>query len=199
MLFQERIENILPKEGVATYVPRFYDLEESNNLFYRLQTEILWKNDEVLIFGKRIVMNRETAWYANTPLEYTYSKVTRKAFLFNDILLKIKKDLELFSGEKFNSCLLNFYHNGEDSMGWHSDDEKTIEENSCIASFSFGAERLFHFKHKKEKLKSSIILENGSLLLMKGEIQKFWLHSLPKSKKTDKPRINLTFRKMIIK
>ncbi len=198
MLFPEAPKIILQKDGLAEYIPQFYSQEESKILFQRLSQEIKWKNDVVIIFGKKMVMNRLSAWYAEQTLEYTYSKITRKAEIFNDIMLEIKSKIEKETGERFNSCLLNFYHSGNDGMGWHSDDEDSIVKNSCIASLSLGESRVFHFKHKIEKSKVSISLENGSLLLMKNEIQQYWKHSLPKSKKVKSPRINLTFRKSVV-
>jgi alkylated DNA repair dioxygenase AlkB len=112
-------------------------------------------------------------------------------------LLELKKIAEEITGATFNSCLLNLYHNGNEGMAWHSDDEKSLGKNTAIASFSFGAERKFSLKHKKSKEAVSIILENGSLLLMKGTTQDNWLHCLPKAKKINAPRINLTFRTII--
>ncbi len=198
MLFPETPKIILQKDGLAEYIPQFYSQEESKILFQRLSQEIKWKNDVVIIFGKKMVMNRLSAWYAEQALEYTYSKITRKAEIFNDIMLEIKSKIEKETGERFNSCLLNFYHSGNDGMGWHSDDENSMVKNSCIASLSLGESRVFHFKHNIEKTKVSISLENGSLLLMKNEIQQYWKHSLPKSKKVKSPRINLTFRKSVV-
>ncbi|MDQ6667858.1 MAG: alpha-ketoglutarate-dependent dioxygenase AlkB, partial [Thermoproteota archaeon] len=100
-------------------------------------------------------------------------------------------------GTKFNSCLLNLYHNGDEGIAWHSDDEKPLGENSIIASLSFGAERKFSFKHKQTKQTISVVLEHGSLLIMKDATQTNWVHSLPKSKKITRPRINLTFRTIV--
>ena len=109
-------------------------------------------------------------------------------------LLSLKEIIELKTGEKFNSCLLNLYHNGNEGMGWHSDNEKELGEHPVIASLSLGAARKFLLKHNQTKQKIAIILESGSLLLMKGETQEKWIHSLPKTKIIQKPRINLTFR-----
>jgi alkylated DNA repair dioxygenase AlkB len=97
------------------------------------------------------------------------------------------------TGDTFNSCLLNLYHNSSEGMAWHSDGEKELQRNGAIASLSFGAERKFSFKHKKTKE----TISSGSLLLMKGSTQSHWLHSLPPTKMTDKPRVNLTFRTII--
>jgi alkylated DNA repair dioxygenase AlkB len=113
-------------------------------------------------------------------------------------LLDLKQIVEkITETKKFNSCLANLYHNRNEGIGWHSDDEKSIEKNSSIASLSFGAERKFSFKHKQTKLTISLVLEHGSLLIMKDATQTNWLHSLPKSEKITELRINLTFRRMI--
>ena len=109
-------------------------------------------------------------------------------------LMILKNKCEEITGEKFNSCLLNLYHNGSEGMAYHSDGEKDLKKNGAIASLSFGAERKFLFKHKFTKEKIEIFLENGSLLVMKDETQTFWLHRLPTTKKVSTPRINLTFR-----
>ena len=149
------------------------------------------------MFGKRIVTKRKTAWYGDSDYEYIYSNTIKQALPWIRELASVKQIVENVSKTKFNSCLLNLYHDGNVGVGWHSDDEKSIEGNSAIASISFGAERRFSFKHKQGKKTISVLLENGSLLLMKDATQKNWLHSLPKSKKITQPRINLTFRRMI--
>ena len=111
-------------------------------------------------------------------------------------LSELKKVVERISENKFNSCLLNLYHDGDEGMSWHSDDESSLGKDIVIASISFGAERKFVFRHKKTKEKISTILEDGSLLVMKGQTQFNWHHALPKSKKIKQSRINLTFRRI---
>jgi len=144
-----------------------------------------------------IVTKRKIAWYGDTDLKYTYSNITRTALPWTPELLALKRITEERTKEKFNSCLLNLYHSGNEGMSWHSDDEKDLKEDGAIASLSFGEERKFSFKHKETKEKVSLTLENGSLLIMKGATQEFWLHSLPPSKLIIYPRINLTFRTII--
>jgi alkylated DNA repair dioxygenase AlkB len=128
---------------------------------------------------------------------YIYSNTIKQALPWTRELVNLKQIVENLSNTKFNSCLLNLYHDGNQGMGWHSDDEKSIEDNSTIASVSLGAERKFSFKHKQSNKTISVLLEHGSLLLMKDATQKIWLHSLPKSNKITLPRINLTFRRMV--
>ena len=151
----------------------------------------------MIIFGKKIVTARKTAWYGDQEFVYQYSKIDRFALFWTATLKTIKNLVEEIADEKFNSCLLNLYHSGEEGMGWHCDNENSIVKNSTIASVSFGAERKFYFKHKLSKELISLNLEDASLLLMKNQTQQNWLHSLPKSKKVKEPRINLTFRKMV--
>jgi alkylated DNA repair dioxygenase AlkB len=158
---------------------------------------ILWKNDEVVIFGKHIVTKRKAAWYGDSDYSYTYSNTTKQALAWTKELSYLKQIVEELAGAKFNSCLLNLYHNGNEGMGWHSDDEKSLGTNNTIASLSFGAERKFLFKHKQTKQTVSLVLEHGSLLIMRDATQANWLHSLPKSKDVTRPRINLTFRTIL--
>ena len=158
---------------------------------------IEWKNDEIILFGKKIITKRKVAWYGDSGIEYTYSNTTKKALSWTKELLEIKLLIEEQIGSTFNSCLLNLYHSGEEGMGWHSDDEKELEKNGTIASVSFGAERKFSFKHKKDQTTFSILLENGSLLVMKDEIQLFWQHKLAPTKMVKSARINLTFRSIV--
>jgi alkylated DNA repair dioxygenase AlkB len=158
---------------------------------------ILWKNDEVNILGKHIITKRKVAWYGDSDYLYTYSNSTRKALIWTRELVELKRVVEQVSGACFNSCLLNLYHDGNEGLGWHSDDEKSIGKNTPIASLSFGAERKFTFKHKQTKQIVSLVLEHGGLLVMKDATQIYWLHSLPKSNKIAQARINLTFRVMV--
>ena len=194
-LFQaDASENVLPKDGEVNYFGAIVSYEKANTFFLKLRDEIAWENDEIMMFGKRIVTKRKVAWYGSLPFEYTYSNVKKQAIAWNETLLELKSLVEDKTGYEFNSCLLNLYHSGEEGMSWHSDDEKELLENGAIASVSFGAERTFEFKHKNDNSKVKVLLEHGSVLLMKGPTQKHWLHRLPPSKKVQGMRINLTFR-----
>ncbi|MGY6647772.1 alpha-ketoglutarate-dependent dioxygenase AlkB family protein [Wenyingzhuangia sp. IMCC45574] len=186
--------NLLPYDGDVIYYGKI--LEDTKCQFYleSLLKNITWKNDEAVIFGKLIVTDRKVAWYGEKLFNYKYSNTTKTAHLWTSELLALKSLVEKVTGETYNSCLLNLYHDGGEGMGWHSDGEKEMKKNGAIASLSFGAERKFVFKHKQTKQTVSTILLRGSLLVMKGETQKHWLHSLPKTKKVTTPRINLTFR-----
>ena len=163
----------------------------------KLLGNIDWKNDEAIIFGKKIITKRKVAWYGDAGFEYEYSHVKKTALPWTQELLELKKLTEEKTGETFNSCLLNLYHNGSEGMAWHSDAEKDLKKHGAIASLSFGAERKFAFKHKQSKEVISVVLQHGSLLIMKHATQTNWLHRLPPTKVISKPRINLTFRTIV--
>ena len=197
-LFEEdRASNLLPKDGMVNYYGKVLASKEADQYFNSLMQNILWENDEVIIFGKHIVTKRKVAWYGDSDCSYTYSNTTKQALAWTKELSYLKQIVEELAETKFNSCLLNLYHNGNEGMGWHSDDEKSLGKNNTIASLSFGAERNFSFKHKHSKQIVSLVLEHGSLLIMKDATQTNWLHSLPKSKSVTQPRINLTFRTIV--
>jgi alkylated DNA repair dioxygenase AlkB len=194
---EDKITNILRKDGTVIYYRNVLKHDEANQYFNLLLQNTVWENDEVIIFGKRIVAKRKVAWYGDSDYSYTYSNTTKQALAWTKELLDLKQLVEKIIGTKFNSCLLNLYHNGNEGIGWHSDDEKSLGKNNTIASLSFGAERKFSFKHKRTKQIISLILEHGSLLVMKGATQVNWLHSLPRSKAITQERINLTFRVIV--
>jgi alkylated DNA repair dioxygenase AlkB len=197
LFHQDRISNLLHKEGTVNYYRNVLAHNEANRYFDLLLESTLWRNDEAVIFGKHIVAKRKVAWYGDSDYLYTYSNTTKQALAWTKELSDLKQRVEEVTGTKFNSCLLNLYHTGDEGIAWHSDDEKPLGENSIIASLSFGAERKFSFKHKHTKQTISVVLEHGSLLIMKDATQTNWLHSLPKSKKITRPRINLTFRTIV--
>ncbi len=192
-------QNLLPKNGTVNYYGKILVQEQADFYFDYLLNQIPWKHDEALIFGKLIQTKRKVAWLGDLPFEYTYSGKTKTAKPWSENMLKLKAKIEEVTGEKFNSCLLNLYHDGSEGMAYHSDGEKDLKKNGAIASVSFGAERKFFFKHKTSKERVELVLEHGSLLIMKDETQDFWLHRLPTSKKITQPRINLTFRTIVEK
>lgn len=176
------------------YTPDFFTLEESDRFFSELQEKINWKQEKIKLFGKEQLMPRLTAWYGDKA--YTYSGLVNEPQPWIPVLLEIRQRITNATGETFNSVLLNLYRSGQDSMGWHADDEKELGPEPCIASVSFGAERRFGFKHRYNKaLKNKYLtLQNGSLLVMQGATQHYWYHGLPKTAKPGGIRINLTFR-----
>lgn len=191
-------KNLLPYDGEVNYFEKLFSEIEANYYFKKLFQTIDWQNDEVILFGKKIITKRKVAWYAEADFNYTYSNSTKKSIYFTNELLELKKIIEQKTNSTYNACLLNLYHNGNEGMGWHSDNEKTIIKNSTIASLSFGADRKFEFKHKATAQKIAIVLQNASLLAMKSNTQLNWLHALTKSTKVLQPRINLTFRNMVV-
>lgn len=193
----EKIDNLLPHDGVVTYYGKILTQKVAMHYFNRLLQTIEWKNDEAVIFGKHIITKRKAAWYGDSDYAYTYSNTTKQALAWTNELLELKKITEEITGTNFNSCLLNLYHTGDEGMAWHSDDEKSLGKNTVIASLSFGAERKFSFRHKKTRETLSLLLESGSLLVMKDATQSNWLHRLPPTKKINDARINLTFRTML--
>ncbi|WP_204336738.1 alpha-ketoglutarate-dependent dioxygenase AlkB family protein [Cryomorpha ignava] len=188
------MKNLLPYQGKAFKLPAFFDRQIADEYFHRLHEEIEWQHDEVILFGKRHITKRKTAWYGSKPYQYTYSNSTKVALPFSKTLLDIGQKLTRETGVIFNSCLLNLYADGSEGMGWHSDNEKVLNPEMPIASVSFGALRKFYFKNRDTKERIDILLEHGSLLMMHPPTQEHWLHSLPKTAKVKEPRINLTFR-----
>ena len=186
----------MPSTEQLQYHPLLFDSQEQSLLMNALQEEIPWKQEHIKLFGKTHPTPRLTAWHGDTHCVYKYSGVVNQPFPWTPSLLTIKTRIEsLSNGATFNCVLLNFYRDGSDKMGWHSDDEKELGPNPSIASVSFGATRRFDFKHKTEAHnKFSIQLESGSLLLMQGDMQHHWLHQIPAQKRIQEPRINLTFR-----
>lgn len=186
--------NLLPYDGTVQYYGTVMSSPEADHYYEALLSAIEWKNDEAVIFGKKIITKRKVAWYGDVPFPYTYSNTTKTALPWTKELLALKALVEKESGETYNSCLLNLYHDGSEGMAWHSDAELDLKKNGAIGSVSLGAVRKFAFKHKKSKESISQVLQHGSLLIMKDETQTHWLHRLPPTKVVFTPRINLTFR-----
>lgn len=189
-----RLLNHLPQDGCVHYYGPIMSVINANIYFAKLRDNIQWKQDEAIIFGNRITTRRKVAWYGDLPFSYSYSNTRKQALSWIPELLALKSIVEKTTNETFNSCLLNLYHDGNDGVGWHSDGEKELKKQGAIGSLSLGATRNFSFKHKVTQEKVSLVLEHGSLLVMKGATQNHWLHQLPKSKKITDARINLTFR-----
>lgn len=187
--------NLKLKDANVIYYPIFFNKDISDTYFTNLLTNINWKQDTISIFGKTHLQPRLTAFYANNKKVYKYSNIIMQPDYLSGDLLEIKNTIEAAIHINFTSCLANLYRDGKDSNGWHADNEKELGKNPIIASVSFGAERVFHFKHKFDKArKEKLILQHGSLLLMQGETQTYWQHQIPKTQKIVGKRINLTFR-----
>jgi len=185
----------LPDADITLF-ENFFTNQESKKLHQNLIENIQWRQDKIKIFGKLIDQPRLTAFYGDTTKDYSYSGIVMKPNDWNDDLLFIKNRVEEMAKIKFTSVLLNYYRDGKDSMGWHSDDEKELGQNPVIGSVSFGESRVFQLRHKlkKDLKKVDIKLTDGSFLLMKGTTQHFWQHQIPKTTQSLESRINLTFR-----
>jgi alkylated DNA repair dioxygenase AlkB len=219
------LKNYLPKDGLVNYHGQVVSNNLAEEFFEILKEKVAWKHDEIILKYKsyaskkvvdripnkivpnaivpneiaadRIVTKRKVAWYANKSFKYTYSNTTKLALPWFEELEQLKSLVEEKSDESYNACLLNFYHTGFEGMSWHSDTEKELKPNAAIACLSFGAQRKFSFKHKTSKDLVSLFLQTGSLLIMKEDTQKYWLHSLPTTTKIALPRISLTFRTIL--
>ena len=182
----------------AIYTKSFLQNSRANLYFNIFFDTLNWHYETFKMYGKEVVTSRKIAFYGDKDIFYSYSGNSKKANYWTDELLHLKIKVENELNISFNCCLLNLYHNGSEGMGWHSDNEPELGVNPLIASVSLGADRIFKFKHKITNQEQSVCLENGSLLVMKGEIQSLWKHSLPKSLKIKTPLINLTFRKIYL-
>ncbi len=182
-------------DAEIVYYPHFFDKEEADLIFEKLKNEISWQQDEIRVYGKIHPQPRLTALFGNEGKSYSYSNIKMQPHPWTMLLQKIKSRIESISETNFTTVLLNQYRDGKDSNGWHADNEKELGRNPIIASVSFGAERVFQLKHNSILgLKQNILLEHGSLLLMKGSTQHYWKHQIPKTAKPIGSRINLTFR-----
>ena len=185
----------MPDAEVLFY-PCLFKAADGEQMFAALETEIAWRQDSATIFGRHHLLPRLTAWYGDPGKTYRYSGIHMEPLPWTPRLRQIKTAVETIAEVEFNSVLLNFYRHGQDSMGWHSDDEPELGPNPVIGSVSFGGCRRFLLRHKTDTSisKVEVHLTNGSLLLMQGSTQHFWQHHVPKTKRPVDPRINLTFR-----
>ncbi len=190
--------NLLPKDGCVLYFPHFLNKKIIKKAYEEILETTPWREEEIMIFGKKVMQPRLFSWHADPGITYKYSGLQLTPEAWTPLLLELKESVERPSAETFNSVLINLYRDQRDSNGWHSDDEKELGRQPTIASLSFGEGRDFHLKHKKEDLGTvKIHLESGSLLIMKGATQQYWKHSIPKRSRPLQPRINLTFRNII--
>ena len=192
-------DNLLPYDGLVNDLGIVIDYPSP--LFYNLVTELPWQEDIVTLFGKTHITTRQIVWMGDSDIDYQYSGHTRQTIPWTDTVFHVKQHVEqqlliLGIDVNFNSCLLNYYPSGEDGMGYHADDERELGEQPVIASLSLGATRKFVFKHKKTQDKVELYLESGQLIVMHGETQNFWKHSITKTKKVTTGRISLTFRQI---
>lgn len=193
---EEKI-NLHLQDADISYYPSFLDQKQARLLFEKLEQQTKWQQDHIKIYGKTYPQPRLTKLFSSNQLPYSYSNITMYPEIFPRYLEEIKIQVEKLINYQFTTCLANLYRNGQDSNGWHADNEKELGLNPVIASLSLGQPRDFQLKHKnKKELKTKIKLAHGSLLVMQGVTQCNWLHQVPKTKKIIEPRINLTFRKI---
>lgn len=187
--------NLNLNDADVSYQSNAFTTEQCERFMKILLEETKWQQDNITLFGKTYKQPRLTALYASNNSPYSYSGIMMKPHEFTPCLKEIKLKVEQLVNHTFTSCLLNLYRDGNDSNGWHADDEKELGKNPVIASVSFGEPRWFHLKHKTQpNLKYKMLLANGSLLIMKDTTQHYWKHQIPKTKKKIGARINLTFR-----
>ena len=189
--------NLLPEDGISNYFSYFLTQNESLYFFTKLIQDINWHQDEIMMFGKKITTQRKVAWIGDPNCSYKYSGVLKVPQGWTSELLTLKAKVEKLAECEFNSCLLNLYNNGNEGMGWHSDNEASLmskRHETVIASLSFGATRKMRFKHNYTGNLVELLLQSGQLIVMRGQTQQFWKHQISKTTKVITPRINLTFR-----
>ncbi|MFM1752541.1 MAG: hypothetical protein RL119_1503 [Actinomycetota bacterium] len=183
---------LLPGDGSMAYHRGFYSSIDSDALMAELLREVPWEARPITVFGRTVLQPRLACWYGD--VSYSYSGITLEPRSWSTRLAEVKAKVEEFTGHRFNSVLANLYRNGNDSMGWHADDEPELGVEPLIASVSLGQRRTFRIRHRETKETVSIDLESGSLVVMSGLSQKCWVHEVPKARRITEPRINLTFR-----
>ena len=190
------LERLPLPEANVQFQHRFYPASFCESTLSELRDHIAWQHAQITVFGKRHWQPRLSAVYGDEGVSYTYSGLTLPTMRWTPLLQRIKDDLEQATGHHFNSVLLNYYRDQNDSMGWHSDDEAALGPQPVIASLSFGATREFKLKHKTRADLNTVRLDltDGSLLLMAGLTQRCWKHAVDKTRATTGARINLTFR-----
>jgi alkylated DNA repair dioxygenase AlkB len=193
-------ESLIEDPGPETdcrYLPGFIPAQNSTTLLHTLWAELPWRQLKIRLFGKEVMQPRLLCWQSDPGIDYSYSGLTLQHKPWHPKLADLRIKLHSELGLVFNSALVNAYRDGRDSMGWHSDDEPELGSEPTIISISLGAERVFRIREKGARSSRGIVLENGSLLIMSGKFQARHQHALPKSKKVDNLRINLTFRRII--
>lgn len=191
------LTNLLPQDGQVYYLPEFLSADVVDRYLHSLLELPQWRSDVVKMFGKEIVTARKVVWFGDPECGYTYSGKRKEPEAWNSDVIDLKAMVERFSEVSYNSCLANLYHHGGEGMGWHADNEKELGLEPNIAVISLGAERKFKLKHRETKEVVDVMLGHGSLLMMSGETQKHWLHTLPVSKRVKEPRVSLTFRQIM--
>jgi len=194
----EPTENILPFDGTVQDCGLILNVNEAQNYLEYFLKALAWQHDEVILHGQYFKTDRKVVWYGDDHYQYHYSGMAKQAHLWDVRLLELKQKVEQITGAQFNSCLANLYENGMQGVGWHSDDEPSLRHpehgETVIASLSLGATRKFRFKHRTQAATADLLLQSGQLIVMQGQTQRYWKHTLAKSSRVIEPRVNLTFR-----
>jgi len=194
-LFPSLTENpIINKQGILSFYPDFLPTNVTDDFYNSLLSNLAWSEEHIQMFGKTMKVPRLVCWYGDRHSVYRYSGVEHLPLPWTNTLIELKDKIETFTQHRFNSVLCNLYRDGNDSMGWHSDDEKELGQHPFIASLSLGDSRIFKVRHKSSKEQCKLVLPHGSLLIMSGAFQKYWQHCIPKTNTSLASRINLTFR-----
>lgn len=193
-LFESKYEDLQMQDADVWLLQEWIKPVMADNLLSHFKAQLHWSQPEISLFGRRMKVPRLQAWYGDAGTGYSYSGIAMQPLSWEAKLLQLKQYCEQSCGVAFNSVLANLYRDGQDSMGMHSDNEAELGANPVIASVSLGISRNFDFKHIKTGEKRRIVLNHGSLLIMRGTTQKYWQHGLSKTKKVSSERINFTFR-----
>jgi alkylated DNA repair dioxygenase AlkB len=192
------LPNRLPIDGEVLDHGIVWAPDEADALLRTLLTQVPWQHDQVVLYGKTITTARQVCWMGDAPYRYRYSGDTKQALPWPEAVLPVKARVEAVTGERFNSCLANLYPTGQQGVSWHSDAEPELGPTPTIASVSFGAARRFVLRHRRQPLEVDLLLRHGSLIVMRGQSQACWKHQLPKMARVHAPRVNLTFRQMLM-
>lgn len=189
---------VLPmKQGQVEYYPNWLSAKHARDLMTYFVEQLTWEQPTIRLYGQERKIPRLQAWYGDPNTQYEYSKLKMEPLPWDARLAKMKQACEQTTLTRFNSVLANYYRDGNDSMGMHSDNEPELGNEPCIASVSLGQARRFTFKHIETKETQRIQLEHGSLLIMRGTTQQFWQHGINKSRTQKGPRLNFTFRNVV--
>ena len=195
-LFERHGEELLPTDGSATIYDNVLNHLDHHVVLSHLIDDIPWQSNSITMFGKQHLEPRRTAWFGDDGAHYTYSGIQMTPLSWTEPLLILRDICQKYSNATFNSVLLNLYRDGHDKMGWHADNEPELGLEPVIASLSLGATRRFRFRHRSTKQTVECELTHGSLLVMRGMTQRFWIHEIPRQTRVTEPRVNLTFRKI---
>lgn len=180
------------------YFPRWVDADLADGWLSEISAQTSWSQPQIKLYGRSIAVPRLVAWYGDADAHYRYSGFTHEPLTWTPLLADIRQRVQQQVGQRLNGVLLNYYRDGQDAMGWHSDDERELGQQPLVVSLNLGATRRFDFRRKGTSgIEYSISLEHGSLLVMSGLTQHYWQHQIARTRKVRAPRLNLTFRQII--